>query len=205
MAGDITYYAKGLPKGLKIDKNTGQVYGTVTAKSNAYKVEYWSKIGKISSNKVEQVIIINPPLPPGMVSGSFSSTLGTGIFTGSIKNTDPAASGLTYEAQKLPKGLKLNKSTGEITGTITAKPGTYTIKVRSKVGSNVSAWYELTFVVEKFPVAGSYVVNFGGAGQLTLTIADNGSYTGKLTYNGTNKTYSMRGYFTLSADQTKPH
>ncbi|WP_198529850.1 putative Ig domain-containing protein [Geminisphaera colitermitum] len=203
MAGDITYYAKGLPKGLKIDKNTGQVYGTVTAKSNAYKVEYWSKIGKISSNKVEQVIIINPPLPPGMVSGSFSSTLGTGIFTGSIKNTDPAASGLTYEAQKLPKGLKLNKSTGEITGTITAKPGTYTIKVRSKVGSNVSAWYELTFVVEKFPVAGSYVVNFGGAGQLTLTIADNGSYTGKLTYNGTNKTYSMRGYFTLSADQTK--
>lgn len=202
-AGSITYYAKGLPKGLKIDKNTGQVYGTVTAKSNAYKVQYWSKVGKISSNKVEQVIIINPPLPPGMISGGFSATLGTGVFTGSVKNTDPAASGLTYEAKSLPKGLKLNKSTGEITGTITAKSGSYTIKVRSKVGSNVSAWYDLTFVVEKFPVAGSYSISFGGAGLLTLTIAENGSYTGKLMYNSTNKTYSMRGYFTLNANQTQ--
>ncbi|AHF94006.1 hypothetical protein OPIT5_03295 [Opitutaceae bacterium TAV5] len=209
-AGGVTYYTKGLPKGLKLDKNTGVVTGAVTAKSGEYSVQYWTKVGKYTSETVYQTIIVEDPLPAIDIgtNGQYAWTLGSGVFDESIKNTDPEATGLTYEAKGLPKGLKLDKKTGQISGTITAKPGTYTVTYWSKVGSSKSQPITLTFTVNGFPFEGDYdalFVDSGNqglpAGKVTVKITYNGAFTGKLYYQN-NKTYSLKGTFGLSSSQT---
>lgn len=208
----LTYYTKGLPKGLKLDKKTGVVSGIVTAKSGRYSVQYWAKVGNSSSEKILQDIIVGPPLPPSLLgtNGMLEWTLGSGDqFYESVRNTTggTAAAGLTYGASKQPKGLKINKKTGELIGTIKAKPGIYEMTYWSAVGSSKNI-KTLRFVVNAFPVAGLYpsILLTDGmgtpAGSLTLTISDNGAYTGKLTYGATTKTYSLRGNFILNGDES---
>ncbi|MDR1281112.1 MAG: putative Ig domain-containing protein [Opitutaceae bacterium] len=137
-AATLAYYAKGLPKGLKLNKNTGEITGTITAKSGAYKVTLWAQVAGNKSDSIQQTITISKPLPPIVPAGS-PLIVGQGETANwSIRNPSPDASTLTYHARKLPKGLKLDKATGTITGTITVKAGTYTVSVWGQMGGNKS-------------------------------------------------------------------
>lgn len=138
-AANLTYYAKKLPKGLKLNKSTGEITGAITAKSGTYVVTFWSQAGSTKSDGITQTITISKPLPPvALPESALIQKSGASGINWSIRNTDPEAATLTYYSKKLPKGLKLNKTTGEITGNITAKSGTYTVTLWSQVGSNKS-------------------------------------------------------------------
>jgi hypothetical protein len=211
----VTYYAKGLPKGLKIDKTTGVVSGVLTAapKTGGYPVQYWTKVGKATSARVSQSIIVLPPLPPEDIgsNGVISWAYGEAALAMSIKNTSLSATGLVYGAKGLPKGLVIDKKTGEISvkkdkdgnpvGTITSKPGTYTVTYWSAVGS-IKTSKTVSITIYEFPFMGDYDGLFENAsgtqvtGKLTIKVAYNGAFTGKL-YRGS-KSYALKGALLLN-------
>ncbi|MBO7722107.1 MAG: leucine-rich repeat protein [Kiritimatiellae bacterium] len=97
----------------------------------------------------------------------------------------------TITASGLPKGLKIDAATGEISGT-PAKPGSYTatVTVTSAAGNKISqkvkftvrtpGWMRGTFDGVAYP---------GGdkdpPGYLTFTVSSAGKISGKVTYKGT--------------------
>ncbi|AHF94005.1 hypothetical protein OPIT5_03290 [Opitutaceae bacterium TAV5] len=205
----LKYYAKGLPKGLKINALTGEITGSISAKAGTYNVTYWTQAGKSKSAIQTLTFVVEPPLPPAPIGtdGALAWTHGGGSFDQSVKNTAPEAAGLTYEAKGLPKGLKIDKNTGQIYGNITAKPGTYTVTYWSKAGSTKSDPVTLQFTVDAFPFEGDYDALFVDstdhglpAGKVTVKITYNGAFTGKLYYQN-NKTYSFKGIFGLNGAQ----
>jgi len=114
--------------------------------------------------------------------------------------------GLTYYATGLPAGLTINPATGQINGTITAKPGTYTATYWSQNGTLKSAPQTVTFKVIAFPVpmVASYETLLTDAdsvpvGKLELTVTATGAFTGRLTCADV-QSYALRGQLTLNAD-----
>ena len=117
-------------------------------------------------------------------------------------------SGTTYFAKGLPTGLKINASTGEITGKITAKPGVYTFTTWSQNGVTTSAVVARMIVVQPFPsmMTGAFegiLLNEGFVplGKVEVLVNSTGAFTGKLNYRG-DLVIALKGLFTLNADIT---
>ncbi len=117
-----------------------------------------------------------------------------------------AITGVTYFATDLPAGLSLNAATGHITGTMTAKVGTYTVTYWAQFGALKSAVQTVQIVVTTFPAG--MVGSFEGlledgdglpAGKVTLTVTTTGAFTGTLTTTAT-KAYSLKGMLALNGD-----
>ena len=114
--------------------------------------------------------------------------------------------GLTYFASGLPTGLKLNPATGQISGMITAKSGTYTVTYWSQNGKLKSALQTVTFVIKSFPLpmVAAYETllideNSFPVGKIELNVTSTGAFTGRLTC-GDVKVYALRGQLALNAD-----
>ncbi|AHF91656.1 hypothetical protein OPIT5_16975 [Opitutaceae bacterium TAV5] len=128
------------------------------------------------------------------------SMVGPGHIPLSV-SSEAIAAGARFHAKGLPKGLKLDPHTGQITGQVTAKPGLYTVSFWTKQRSVKSAESRLVIAVNPFPVAltGTREVLIESAatsvpvGKLVLTVNAKGSWTGKLTRD--RKTHSIRGTF----------
>jgi Bacterial Ig-like domain (group 3)/Putative Ig domain/Calx-beta domain len=186
----VTYGAVGLPDGLKISTSTGTITGTIAAGAAAngpYTVTLIAGDGTYSINqtftwKVANPITITPVLPQTSVEGA-SVTLG-------IIATD-ATSGATmvYTAVGLPNGLKINTSTGAITGTVAAgaaQNGPYNVMVTVGDGT-ASASIGIPWNISS-PVAitvpADQTNNEGDSVSLTITATD--STSGTITYGATN-------------------
>ena len=116
-----------------------------------------------------------------------------------------AVSGTTYFAKGLPAGLTINASTGQITGTVTAKPGIYTFTTWSQIGSVKSAVASRTFVVQPFlqMMTGAFeglLVNPGGVplGKVGILVTATGAFTGTLTH-WSGFASKLKGVFTLNS------
>jgi hypothetical protein len=59
-----TYFATGLPKGLSINPETGEITGVIDAKAGTYRVTYGSTDGKKRNPEVFVVLIVVNPLSP---------------------------------------------------------------------------------------------------------------------------------------------
>jgi hypothetical protein len=83
----VKYYALGLPKGLKINANTGQITGTLTAAAGSYTVTYWTQSGKLKSSVLTTIIVV-PPYPAAL-TGDFEALLtdGSDIPVGKLQVT----------------------------------------------------------------------------------------------------------------------
>lgn len=72
-------------------------------------------------------VVVNDP--PVIFCNNQTNTVGDTVSVSPCNATDPENDPLTYFSTTLPAGLSINNSTGEVTGTITAAAGTYTVTV----------------------------------------------------------------------------
>ena len=113
----LTYTASGLPDGLRIDPNSGEIYGTIAnsaASATPYSVTVTASDGYASDSvtftwTVGAVRLENP--------GDQTSLDGETIAL-ELTATNAGTGTLSWSASGLPTGLSINTSTGEITGTI---------------------------------------------------------------------------------------
>ena len=111
-----------------------------------------------------------------------------------------------YKVTGLPAGLTINPATGRITGQVTAKPGTYTIRYSAQAGKKTSPVQTLQLVVTGFPAAlvGGYDALLVDAnelpvGRVSIDVAATGTYTGKLLHLD-GRDYTLKGNLTVPAD-----
>ena len=156
--------------------------------------------GKTTIRGVGTLSVI--PAPPASVPSQ--KTYATGSVPLDLSGGSP--NGLTYYATKLPAGLMIDAATGHITGTLTAKPGTYVVQYWSQNGKLKSAIQTITFVISAFPtpMVAAYeglLVDGDGipVGKVELNVTSTGAFTGKLTCTEA-KSYSLRGQLALNAD-----
>ncbi|MFA6287315.1 MAG: peptidylprolyl isomerase [Opitutaceae bacterium] len=116
-----------------------------------------------------------------------------------------ASAGTKYFAKGLPKGLKINASTGQITGTVASGPGVYSYTAWSQVGKTKSAVTTRMLVVQPFlpAMTGAFeglLFSTGGvpSGKIAILVAANGAYTGTMTY-GNGFVAKLKGVLALNA------
>ena len=153
-----------LPDGLKINASTGKITGTASkAGTFNFTVKAKDKNGAAGSKaytvKVTQTAV-KGDIPTTITrkasyTGTPKATGGAGAYTWSIS------------AGKLPDGLKINASTGKITGTA-SKAGTFnfTVKAKDKNGAAGSKAYTVK------------VTQTAVKGDIPTTITRRASYTG---------------------------
>lgn len=104
----LRYYAKGLPKGLRIDPVTGLITGRITAKPGSYAITLWSKQGKVRTD-LDSFVFTVTAFPAAFQGG----------FDGLLLDSNAAAT------QAIPFGrfeLKIT-STGSFTGKFLYRDG----------------------------------------------------------------------------------
>ena len=181
----ITYAASGLPGGLGINTGTGAISGTISSGDTA--------IGSYS-------VTVTAGDGTSTQSASFNWTIAA---AGSVTMTTPSnqansegdsvslsisASGsgtLGYYAQGLPPGLKINASSGTITGTVAvgdAATGPYSVTVTVTNGTSM-AEETFTWTVTD-PVTISPIADQTGTegGSVSLSVSASDSSSGTLKY-----------------------
>ncbi len=113
------YVAKGLPKGLVLDRNTGLVTGTST-KAGTYQVTYYTLTGRKTKGPIQTLTIVIDPFPAEL-SGKFETILDT-----------PPSPGVPAAKLELTVNSKSGAFTGKLTTALDAKP----IAVRGTLSLN---------------------------------------------------------------------
>ncbi len=115
-----------------------------------------------------------------------------------------------FSAKGLPKGLKINTTTGVISG-VPAKAGTFTATITVKSAANAklkASSKKLTIGIAALPTWARG--NFGGAvcatngtdnGQVTMSVGATGKISGKIACGGTNWTFSASSW-SVASDAT---
>src|SRR5438105_6200161 len=153
-ATPYSWSATGLPAGLALSTNTGQISGTPSTAGN-YTVAASvrdSENSPVSASKTFSLTITSTP-PPALSVTTASLPAGT---QGSSYSTGLAASGgiapYSWSATGLPAGLSLNSGTGQISGTpSTAGNYTVTASVRDSENSPASASKTFSLTITSTP------------------------------------------------------
>jgi hypothetical protein len=138
----LTYGATGLPPGVTVDPQTGQVSGMIsyTAAANSpYTVTATATDGSVVASQTFTWTVQNGP-PSVTYPGNQRNAQGDTVSL-QIMADDPHNSPLTYSATGLPPGLGINTTTGLISGMIslTAATGSpYTVTVQASNGSQTA-------------------------------------------------------------------
>lgn len=166
-----------------------------------YDVLVRNAAGRVGSAKVEVVVTLADPVRLSTVQQIHVSTR---IFSGLVVDAE-LAGGARYFAQGLPPGLKLNPRTGEVTGRITGKPGSYVVTFHYTVGGYRSPRWTQELEVLPFPdaVAGAFeaILYKNGvipAAKIEVRVAPGGAYTGRLVLVEDGKDYAFRGTVDIS-------
>ena len=160
--------------------------GPLTATgATTYTVFVANTAGHVTSSTVLNVSL------PATATLTDPGTLKTGsAFTFDLSGGRPPVTDLLYKATGLPAGLALDPSTGHITGTITAKPGTAKLALWTQLGAAKSAVQTTTLTIGAFPSAlvGAYEVLLVSddesalpVGKISLTVTPTGLFSGVVT------------------------
>jgi hypothetical protein len=129
--------------GTTTDPVSGATSANFTTPALTSTTTYWARAtnGAGTSDSNAATVTINPPEPEG--AGPFKVGEAVIIDLGSLTNA-----GETLKlVGKLPKGLKLNLATGQITGTVTGLAGTYPIKFDVLQGKTVLRTVDFPIVI----------------------------------------------------------
>lgn len=146
----ITYYAKGLPSGLTLNRNTGKIEGRLKARPGTYTVTYWAMttVGKVRTKTASHTTSIYVlPFPAAM----------TGRFEGLLTDNDDLPSGkvellvssvgafsgkFTYQGKiySLRDNLTLDDELNPTRGQATFKPSRTSLTLR------ITVWDDSTMV-----------------------------------------------------------
>ncbi|HSH95865.1 MAG TPA: putative Ig domain-containing protein [Roseimicrobium sp.] len=156
---------------------------TLANTNSRFRCLLYNIVGSAPSSEVTLVIVPNAPTDQG---ASLDIKVGT-LVNRTIAVVDSNFA-IKYYALGLPKGLTLNASTGQITGTVTAAAGSYTVTYWTQAGNLKSAVLTTVIVVPPYPsvLTGDFeaLLTNGSdlpVGKLQITIGSTGLYTGKLT------------------------
>ena len=144
--GDVVKYsATGLPCGAKLDATTGKFTWTPTA-AGTYTIKFIATANSLSDYETVKITVKNTNKPPVLACiGSKTIEKGKQLsFT--ITARDPDGDKVKYSATGLPKGAKLDATTGKFTWTPTAA-GTYTVKFIAT--ANGQSDYEIVKITVK--------------------------------------------------------
>ncbi|MCJ8055281.1 putative Ig domain-containing protein [Shinella curvata] len=178
--------AGALPTGLVLDGTAGTIGGTpTTAGSFGFTVTATDAYGATGSAAYEMVVkvpvVVFAFTPP---AGSLGKTMAGEDYSQQIKATGGAAPLLySLASGKLPKGMVLNVSTGELTGPLdAASKGNYSFKiaVRDNNGATGSATYSLS-VTARQVTASNHVVNVPAGGSPADVYLNGGATGGPFT------------------------
>ncbi len=137
----------------------------------------------VATSSVATLTVV--PSPPTDLGASLDIKVGT-LVNRTVAVVNPNFT-VKYYASGLPKGLTINASTGQITGTLTAAAGSYIVTYWTQSGKLKSAVLTTVIVVPPYPSAltGGFEALLTDddipIGKLQVTIGSTGLYTGKLT------------------------
>lgn len=172
----LTFSATGLPEGLDIDAITGLISGELKALIGTYPVTVSVEDNgvPILSDVDSFVWTIIEPLPnqAPVCSPLANQSRGQGatisLFAEAIDSDgDP----LIFNTAGLPDGLTINAQTGEITGVITAEPGSYPVTIVVEDSGTPTEGCTIFFDWEVMEVLTNTEILFVVKG-LTLNIGD---------------------------------
>jgi hypothetical protein len=170
-SGTLSYSAVGLPAGLKINSSTGAITGTValdTAANGPYSVTVVVGNGTSSASQTF-TWTVNSPITLTLPVGQ-TNTEGDSV---SLALSASGGGTLQYSAVGLPTGLKINPSTGVITGTVAAgasTTGPYKVTVTVGDGTyntNQSFIWDVNNPIS-FTNTGEQFVSVGGSVSLQI-------------------------------------
>ena len=154
-----------LPDGLELGPTTGKITGTATkAGTFTFTVKVTDKNGKFATKSYTVKITQTA------VTGSIPATATRkGTFTGTPKASG-GASPYVWSVSKgsLPNGLKLNTSTGKITGS-PSKAGTFSFTIKAKDKNGAAGTKAYTITVTQTKVTGSIPATATRKGTFTGT------------------------------------
>ena len=130
----------GLPPGLSLINNTGEIIGIPNAAGNWQFTVTVRDINSVSISKNMQILVNPAPDITTSISNIYQGTSGTGIIFTATGGVAPHTWDIV--SGNLPAGLVLDKQTGSISG-IPATPGiyTFTLKVIDATGVSSSTDY----------------------------------------------------------------
>ncbi|GEM_PF-358006 len=150
-AGVLTCSATGLPAGLSIDPATGLISGMITAAPGDYHVFVTvtddGTPAKDTTRHFDWKILPSTNDNPILAAiGNQTNQIGEMVSL-NVSASDPNGDGFTFSATGLPIGLTIDPTTGEISGTVTAVPGDYSVTVvvtddaiPNKIDSETFTW-----------------------------------------------------------------
>ena len=198
-------FSGSLPVGLSLNPN-GTLTGTPTTPSvTNFIAQLTDSTGLVAAKAFvltvhprRQIPVMNPATLPSIQVGS--------LFNHPFSAVNYPQ---TYSATGLPAGLKLNPSTGVVSGRPTVS-GSFTLRVRASNSAGTSAILSAPLVITPLPqnlvgtftglVARDPVANGNLGARLTLTTTSRGTYTAKITRGATTISAPV-GYLNLSPPQ----
>jgi PKD repeat protein len=172
--GPLTgYTAVGLPSWATLNTSTGVISGIPTAPAATTQVTI-TVSNAYATGSATLVITIDNPVPP-VITSALTATAFVGFPYNPFYQITATNFPNAYNAVGLPAGLTVNTSTGAISGTPTASPGTYTVTISaSNLGGSGSATLKITLSNPPPPVINSATTDNATAGwpynyQITAT------------------------------------
>lgn len=149
----LTWTATGLPPGLSIDEDTGEISGTIAGDAAGdWQVEVTAtEPSGLSGDAGFTWTIADVNQPPAITQPPDLSTVAGNATSFFLAAVDPDGDPVTFAASGLPPGVSINPTRGEISGTPTTA-GTYTIVITATDGESDSA-VSFTWTVTPPPVA----------------------------------------------------
>ncbi|MFA6286264.1 MAG: immunoglobulin domain-containing protein [Opitutaceae bacterium] len=188
---------------------------------------------QIANAGTYNVLVTNSGLPKGVTSQSSVLTvrvpppaiLTSGVLhvgdpvAWDLKGGAPYPAGVTFFAAKFPRGLTLNATTGQISGTVATKPATYKMTYWTQSGKTRSTVFKLNVVVVAAALKTARTVNAAASataapvvtaakfaalldatsasaplpvGKVEINVSSGGAFTGRLI-TGDPTAYAVRG------------
>jgi hypothetical protein len=178
---NLTYSATGLPDGLTIDSDTGEISGTITdaVSTTPYEVTITVDDGTTTTSTTFDWLLV----PVALTDPGDQANIGEAVVSVNVAATVATGYTAVYSASGLPDGLSINTATGEISGTLdSSATGENYIVTVSATADGVTKSVEFGWRVAEIVVASVDDQEFTEGDTVSLTVAAQ-AMSGTITFS----------------------